>query len=65
MNAHETTGIRELTAEEMEGVTGGLTMLPLWPLMSSMYLALAEAAGTLCDQDPFGNGTTIGDCATW
>jgi hypothetical protein len=57
--------IRELTAEEMECVTGGMSPVALFPLIRSMYWALAEAAGVLCVQDETGNGTTVGNCDTF
>jgi hypothetical protein len=64
MNAEATTGIGELTVEEMEGVTGGFTPAFLFPVISSMYTSLVLSFGG-CVEDETGNGTTIGNCDTF
>ena len=60
MNMQDTSEIRELTAEELEGVTGALTPVFLFPIIESVFWSLAE-----CVQDETGNGTTVGNCYTF
>jgi hypothetical protein len=60
MNMQETSEIRELTAEEMECVTGGLTPVFLFPVLTSIFWTFAD-----CVQDETGNGTTVGNCDTF
>jgi hypothetical protein len=41
MNVQETSEIRDLTVDELEGVTGGLTPAFLFPLINSVFWSLA------------------------
>jgi hypothetical protein len=55
MDVQATTEIRDLAAEETEAVTGG------WFCAFAGFL-YSQPIELECEQDPLGQGTTVGNC---